>query len=66
MNQAYGSILAYIFFLVIGLFNVVAGISFIRNRNRSTFWGIVRLLLGLAMLIIFSLFFTYLRKAGLS
>jgi len=51
MNQRYGTILAAVFILAIGIFNIAIGISSIRRRSKSTFWGIVRFVFGILLLL---------------
>ncbi|MFH1263380.1 MAG: hypothetical protein V1495_08085 [Pseudomonadota bacterium] len=57
MNQALGTMFAMTALLSIGLFNLVLGISNVRKRNRSRFWGWTRIVLGSILLLVAAWFY---------
>jgi peptidoglycan biosynthesis protein MviN/MurJ (putative lipid II flippase) len=64
VNQALATALTFLFLVGIGLFNLALGISHLRKRNRSHFWGWGRVLLSLALLGVALWFSGHLMRGG--
>ena len=64
MNRTWATTLLLVFFVAVGLFNIARGRKSIRAKSESTFWGVVRVVAGILLLLLPLPVLFFLKKNG--